>query len=394
MKMAVTHARVITPQRIIENGTVVFDEKILAVLEEGAFRPSTFVGTILDAQGLYLSPGFIDLHTHGGGGREVMEATAEATKIIAKTHARHGTTSILLTTLAAEVEDLSRVLKNAKPFVGIVTEGARILGVHLEGPFLSKEFCGAQNASVIGAPKGREAEVAQLLVWHDVIKLMSIAPELEGALALSDELHALGIVTSVGHSAADFDDMVAAVAHGFTHVTHLYSACSMVKRVNAYRVLGVVESSFLLDDLTVEVIADGRHLPFKLLELIVKIKGAENVVLVSDSLGFAGTHMEEGHRYVQSNGIEVIYEDAVMKMVDRQAFAGSVTLGDGLVRNMVQQVGIPILQAVQMMTRNPAKVLGMEHRIGSIIKGQMADLVLFDEDINIMKTYVEGAEQG
>jgi len=198
------------------------------------------------------------------------------------------------------------------------------------------------------------------------------------------------ILPSIGHSNAIYEEVIEAFENGYTHITHLYSGMSGVRRINAYRYAGVIESAFLIDEMTVEIIADGTHLPSSLLKLIYKIKGPDKIALVTDSMRAAG--MPEGESILGGirDGQKVIVEDGVAKLPDRTAFAGSVATADRLVRTMINIAEVPLIDAVRMMTTTPAKIMKIDDRKGSIVVGKDADLVIFDEDINIQTTMVEG----
>jgi len=218
---------------------------------------------------------------------------------------------------------------------------------------------------------------------------MAAAPELPGALELGRRLSALGITASIGHSDALLEDVAEAMANGYKSVTHFYSGCSMLKRKNSYRYPGVVEAGYLFDSLNVEVIADGKHLPASLLQLIYKVKGPDKICLVTDAQRFAASAIE-GNTVYDIDGLDVIYEDDVLKLADRSAFAGSVATADRLVRNMITITNCGIENAVKMAAENPAHLVGYGDSLGRIDPGYRADMVIFDDNINVYRTIVNG----
>ena len=385
-RIKIFNARVITPYRIIMNGCIIIeDNKIMYVGED--------IGDIdkcvkIDADGNYASPGFIDIHTHGGGGHDFMDGTVESYLGAAEKHAQHGTTSMLPTTLACADEELKSAFQVFKAAKLKNTKGAELLGLHLEGPYFAMNARGALDPRYIRDPKREEYE--KILSWSDDIVRWSAAPELEGALEFGRYLKSRGILASIGHTDAVFEQAVQAYENGYTHITHLYSCTSTVKRINAYRYAGVLESAFLYDDVTVEIIADGVHLPESLLRLIYKIKGADNIALVTDSMRAAGMPGRESIIGSLKNGQRVIVEDGVAKLPDRTAFAGSVATADRLVRTMIDMAGVPLADAVKMMALTPARIIGVDKYKGSLTAGKDADIVIFDDNVNIHRTFIRG----
>lgn len=385
-RIKIVNGKIITPFRVIENGLVlVEDGRITYVglddINQGDYR-------VIDAGGNYVSPGFIDIHTHGGGGYDFMDGTAEAYIGAAKAHASHGTTSIVATTLTSTNDELKKTFRVFKEVKGIDYNGAEFIGIHLEGPYFSMDMKGAQDPRYICNPN--PAEYEKILSWSDDIIRWSAAPELPGAIEFGRRLKEKGILASIAHTDAIYEQVEEAFENGFTHITHLYSCTSGVKRINAYRYSGVIESAFLIDEMTVEIIADGCHLPQSLLKLIYKIKGSDHIALVTDSMRGAG--MPDGESIIGSleNGMRVIIEDGVAKLPDRTFFAGSVATTDRLVRTMVKIADVPIAEAVKMMTSTPAKIIGVDKNRGSLSVGKRADILIFDEDINIKMTMIKG----
>jgi len=387
--LTITNAKIITPYRIIENGTVwIADGKIIDLAEHpvGADEVS---GEWLDAKGLYLAPGFIDIHVHGGGGADFMDNTVDAFVKIADTHAKYGTTAMLPTTLTSEPDELLQLFDVYQQVLQLDRNGCRFLGLHLEGPYFAMNQRGAQDPRYIRNPDPLEYEPI-LEKYHHLIARWSAAPELPGALAFGRSVREYGILVALAHTDAVYEEIVPAVESGYRLATHFYSGMSGMTRRNAHRYAGAIESCFLIDQIDVEIIADGVHLPEPFLRLIHKVKGTDKIILITDAMRAAG--MPEGKSILGSlkRGVEVIVEEGVAKLPDYSSFAGSVATADRLIRTMVNLAGVSLMEAVQMITANPAKLLGIDDRVGTISVGKDADIVLFDEQINIHYTYVLG----
>ncbi|MCF2491229.1 N-acetylglucosamine-6-phosphate deacetylase [Dyadobacter sp. CY347] len=385
MKLKITNGHIITPFRYIRNGTLLIENGVILGIHEGNVDfPDA---EIIDAGGNYIAPGFIDLHIHGGGGYDFMDGTVHAFLRIAETHAKYGTTAMVPTTLTSEKEDLLQTLDNYEEANATNLKGAQFLGMHLEGPYFALSQRGAQDPRYIRNPDPKEYE--EVLAYSSSIARWSAAPELPGAIDFGKRLKQKGILAAVAHTDAIYEEVLEAYENGYTLATHLYSAMSGVTRKNAFRYAGTIESAFLLD-MDVEIIADGVHLPAPLLKLIYKIKGPDRIALITDAMRAAG--MPEGESTLGSlkNGLKVIVEDGVAKLPDRTSFAGSVSTTDRLVRNMVQMADVSLLDSVRMMTATPARIMGVDHKKGTLVAGKDADIVIFDNDINIQKTIVRG----
>lgn len=367
--------KILTPEGLFD-GILLFEEGKITALTQEAPRGAD----VLDARGLYVSPGFIDIHTHGGGGYPFEGSVSD---IVAgcRFHLTHGTTTICPTISAAPFADMARSVSNIK---AAMQELPTILGAHLEGPYLSAKQAGAQAPDFITPPC--VTEYLPLLEKHgDVIARWTYAPENDKDCAFARALVAHGVLPSAGHTDALYEDMVRAETAGCRLVTHLYSCTSTITREMGFRRLGVIESAYLSDDMFVEIICDGKHLPPELIRLIVKIKGYDRVALVTDSLALAGTSLTEG----RMQATDFIIEDGVCKLRDRTAFAGSIATADRLLRVAVKEADIPLPDAVRMLTETPARVMGLSDR-GTLAVGMRADIVLFDGDIHISTVFANG----
>ena len=386
-RIKIFNGQIIHQNRIQSGGCLLIENgKIVDVADSDVDFPDA---EIVDAQGNYISPGFIDIHIHGGGGSDFMDGTVDAFLQIAQTHAKHGTTSMLPTTLTCEKEDLIQTLEAYQTACVSNQIGADFIGMHLEGPYFAVSQRGAQDPKFIRDPD--PSEYKEILSSFDSIKRWSAAPELKGAVEFGKYVTSKGILAAIAHTDAIYEEVLEAYHHGgFTLATHFYSAMSGVTRRNAFRFAGVIESAYLLDDMDVEIIADGVHLPAPLLKLIYKIKGPDRIALITDAMRAAD--MPEGESVLGSfkNGLKVIVEDGVAKLPDRTSFAGSVATADRLVRTMLIMAEVPLVETIQMITETPARIMKVSDRKGSLTKGKDADVVIFNDQIEVQKTFVKG----
>ncbi|MDR1402094.1 MAG: N-acetylglucosamine-6-phosphate deacetylase [Tannerellaceae bacterium] len=385
-RLIIKNATLVLPDRVKPDSFVVCKNGLIEQTGEGAY-PFADTDRALDAGGNYLSPGFIDMHTHGGGGHDFMDNTLEAYLGAAEMHARHGTTALAPTTLTSTMDELLNTFTLYKEAKEKNRNGAGFLGLHLEGPYLAYNQRGAQDPNYLRNPEPDEYN-SMLAASDDIIR-WSIAPELDGALALGALLHSKGILASIGHTDAVYEEVVQAYHAGFTHVTHLYSCMSTISRRKGYRYAGAIEAAYLMKDMTVEIIADGVHLPKPLLQYVCAFKGIDKIALCTDSMRAAG--MPDGEYLLGSlsKGQPVVVEDGVAKLPDRSAFAGSIATADRLVKTMME-AGVSLPDAVRMITLNPARILGIEDKKGALAPGMDADLVVFDKQITIQHTLVKG----
>ncbi len=369
----------------IESGLNLYihDGKIFAITPEALPYDEE-----IDAQGNFVSPGFIDLHVHGGGGGDFSDGTLESFLTAAECHAKGGTTTLLPTVSSTTYDIMAETLDVYCDAVAQGRNAPDMPGIHLEGPYLSLAQAGAMVPGLITPPIKEDYE--RLLSHRGRIARWTSAPELEGTEEFAKALAKHGVLASVGHSNAEFDETVAAFGMGFTLATHLYSAMSSVHRINAYRHAGVVEAAYYLDGMDVEIIADGKHLPPSLLKLIYKLKGPDRIALITDALRGAG--FPEGTEFLsgsRDSAHPVIIEDGVAKLPSRQAFSGSIVTANKLVSNMINLAGVSLCNAVKMATATPARILKLSDR-GHLREGLRADIVIFDPDIHVQLTMVGG----
>lgn len=329
----------------------------------------------------YVSAGFIDMHTHGAGAHPFINCTEEDVIMGCEHHLKYGTTTIVPTISAGAFETMKQAVIHIHNAKGKCK--SNILGAHLEGPYLSVNQAGAQCPIFITNPI-KEDYQSLVEEYGESIVRWTYAPENDTNGEFCKFITEHGIIASAGHTDAKYEDMVVAIENGCNLITHLYSATSTVTRKQGFRSLGVIESAFLRDELFVEIIADGRHLPPDLIKLIVKIKGDDKVALITDSLEITGTDIKEG----VMSGTEFIVEEGVCRLKDRSAFAGSIATADKLIKTLVKECGVSVIKAVKMLTEVPAKILKIDR--GILSKDRPADIVVFDDDIKVLSVFVNG----
>ena len=361
------------------SGYVYFDGGKIVAVTDGELP----FDTELDASDEYVSAGFIDIHTHGGGGYP-FEGTVDDIVSGVNFHLTHGTTSICPTISAAPIDDMRRSLKNVEAAMQDERVLATIIGAHLEGPYLSLAQTGAQAGACITFPVKNDYEEI-VKTYRGALARWTYAPEHDDGGEFARVMRDAGVVTSAGHTNATYKDMKLALDNGCRLVTHLYSCTSTVTRNQGFRSLGVIESTFLEDGITAEIIADGKHLPPELIRMIYKIKGADGVIAVTDSLHLAGTDVKTGRMTMT----DFIIEDGVCKLLDRSAFAGSIATTDRLLRVLTAEVGIPLVDAAKLLTVNPAKMMGLKTK-GDLVADFDADIVVFDKDVNVKAVFAKG----
>lgn len=383
-----TNAKLVLKDRVCEGSLLVKGSRIAGIYPGETGSRIEAVHRI-DLKGRYLSPGFIDIHTHGGGGADFMDGDLDSIYTAARRHLKHGTTSILPTTVAGAKQSLLDFVELFNQVDLNRPDSPNILGLHLEGPYFAYSQRGAQDPKYLRNPSPDEYE--EVLRRTDRIKRWSFAVELEGSERFLGALNDHGVISSLAHSDATCEEVMKAHESGVRAMAHFYSCMSDIKRVNAFRVAGAVQAGYLLDDMYIELIADGCHLPKELIWLAYKEKGPDRICLVTDSMRAAG--MPDGS-YILGNkdtGLQTIVEDGVAKLPDRSAFAGSVATADRLLRTVKGWLPEePLHNLVRMLTLTPAALLNLQDKKGSLEVGKDADLVVFDEDVQVQCAMVMG----
>ena len=376
----ITNAQILTPHGWVENGTISFCDGRITSIKEGGIALSD--KNVTDAHGAYIIPGAIDLHVHGGGGYDFMECNEEAFRIAAKTHLRHGTTAIYPTLGAASHEIMKQAI--------VITErlmaepNSTIMGLHFEGPYLNPAMAGGQIPEYICNPVAEQ--YTEMLNSTDCIKRWDAAPELEGSMEFAQYAASKGVMVAIAHTTADYNTLQEAYEAGFSHVTHFYNAMTSVHKRREFKYEGTIEGVYLIDEMSVELIADGIHVPPAILRLVHKIKGTERICLVTDAMACTGGDTDKVFDE------RVIIEDGVCKLADRSALAGSIATMDRLIRTMVQKAEIPLAEAVRMTSETPARIMGIYDRKGSLAVGKDADIVMMDDSLTIRGVWSMGQQ--
>lgn len=339
-----------------------------------------------DFTGLYVAPGFIEMHTHGAAGETFIDCDVDGVIKACNFQLSKGVTTILPTLSAAPYKMMKEGVKNIALAKRDERLKSNILGTHLEGPYFSPKQSGAQSVDFMTPPIKEEYEELLKEFPEDVARF-SYAPETDENGVFSKYITEHGVLSSAGHTDATYADMKVAMENGCKLVTHLYSCTSTITRDKGFRILGVIETAYLEDDLYVEIIADGKHLPPDLINMIIKIKGTDKVALITDSLGVAGTDLKEG----TSLGIDFIIDEGVCRLKDLSGFAGSIATADKCIRVITEECGHSLSDAVKMYTEVPAKILGINK--GSLKAGFDADVIAFDDKIDIKHAFVMGEKK-
>jgi N-acetylglucosamine-6-phosphate deacetylase len=377
-RVALINGRVVLPQMIVDDRVVIIDNgSIIAIADRDAIGSGV---TPIDVGGRLITPGLIDIHTHGALGHTFNEPTGEAFAAICDENARHGVTSLCATLAPAPMADMKQCFEFMRTWRSGSHSGAHVLGGYLESPYTNLAQKGALDPSCLRSPDDGSAD--ELLEFADVLRVFMLAPELPGALELTDKINRAGIVPAAGHSSAHDTHVRAAMEYGLRHVTHIWSAMSMVVREGPWRKPGLLEAALTFDGLTVEMIADNKHLPPTLMQLAYKCIGPDRLCAISDATSGAG--LPDGSRFMMG-GMEYEVGDGVGMMFDRSAFAGSTTLLGQMLPILINVVGIPLIEAVRMTTLTPACIIGVDERKGSLAVGKDADIVIWNNDFTPWK---------
>ena len=373
----IINGKVLINGKFTENNVYLTDNKISEITDQNLIYDK-----LIDAEGNYVTAGFIDMHCHGGGGADFSDGTVDSVITAAQTHLLHGTTSIFPTVTSSSFPETEQALIAIEQAKGKL---ASIRDAHLEGPYFSPAQMGAQNGEQLKAPN--KTDYIKLIKNYKIAR-WDYAPERDCKHEFLKCLTENGIVAAAGHTDATIDQMYAAHLNGCNLITHLYSCTSTIRREKGFRIAGVTEAAYLYDGIYAEIIADGKHLPNQLIQFAYKFKGNGKLALITDAIRAAGTDIKETFTGKLNTGVKCIIEDGVAKLPDRSAFAGSVATADVLIKTALG-AGISLPEAIKMLTEVPAEIMGLKNK-GQIKCGYDADLVIFDRDINIKNVILNG----
>ena len=371
MLRQIINGKILTPQGWISGGSVVYEDgKILEIKNNSYIVPEA---EVIDAQGMNVAPGGIEIHIHGGGGRDFMEGTEDAFRTAIKAHMEHGTTSIFPTLSSSTIPMIEQAAETCTQLMEL--PDSPVLGLHLEGHYLNTRKAGGQFPENIKDPDPKE--YIHIVEDFNCLRRWDAAPELPGALQFGKYITSKGIIAAVAHTEAEYEVIKAAREAGYSHATHFYNAMPGFHNNREYKHEGTVESIYLMDDMTVEMISDGIHVPHTIMRLIYKIKGVERTALITDALACSASDSNKAF------DPRVIIEDGVCKLADRSALAGSIATMDRLIKTAVELAEIPLADSLRMASETPARIMGVYDRKGSIQRGKDADFIIIDSDINL-----------
>ena len=383
MKTLIKNAKIVTSDAVLENSCVLYENGIISYIG----KDERLADEIIDVNGNYVVPGFIDIHCHGCLGLAFNGATADDVKTIADYHLSRGTTTLLATTSTSDIDEIMDALDKLEAHIK-TEKKTPIIGIHMEGPWLSPAQCGAQATSYMLMPDSDA--LREIKRKYPSVLRIGAAPELPEGDKFGETACELGIVASVAHSDANFAEIEQSIQHGYTLMTHHYSGMKGTERKNAYRIAGAVEAGLYFDELFVEIIADGKHLPLELLRYIYKFKGADRIALITDAIRAAGLPNGSTTTGVSAKSKAlVIVEDDVGKVADRSCFAGSTATTDRLYRTMAEAIGRDMVALSKMASLTPARVMGFDDR-GELAVGKRADIVILDDALQLQRVILFG----
>ena len=378
--MIISGNKIITPLKVIENGIVIVNDGMIEYVGEEK-KTANFVSYDNIHKGEYIVPGFIDIHCHGGNGYDTMDSTYEALKEISKFKAKNGCTGFLATTVTSSVKDTVKALNNISEYSKQSPEGgAEILGVHLEGPFINAMQKGAQREDLI-IPLSVEVMEKFIKESGGLIKIITYAPELDTDFEFTSFLNNKGIIPSVGHSFADYETIISAIKFGLKSSSHIFN---QMKGIH-HREPGTIGAILTEENLFAEIIADCIHVHPAIVNLLVKAKGIDKIIIITDAMRAAG--LQDG--IYDLGGLKVIVKNSEARL-ESGNLAGSTLTMNRAVKNMIEKVGINIKESVKMASLNSARLLGLDKDRGALIPGKRADIVVLDDNFNVIYTIKKG----
>lgn len=373
---AITNGKIMLENDVLKDCTLLFDTHIIDIIKKDEIEAIDDIEEIIDAENNYVSPGFIDLHIHGSAGSDVMDGTFEDLNNISRSIAKTGVTSFLPTTMTMSKKDILRALENIRQTMSKTLDGAKIQGVHMEGPFISKRYKGAQNEKYIIKP-----DYEFIKPYLDILKIITFAPEEDKNNEFIEKMKEhKDIRLSIGHTNATFEQALDAIDNGVTYIAHTFNAMTGLH----HREPGVV-GAVLSREVDCELIADTIHVHRGFFQAFIDINKKEKIILVTDSMR-AGCM--KGREY-ELGGQKVIVDSSSAKLEDG-TLAGSILKLNEAVKNIQSNTSYCLRDVVNMASINQARAVGIDDRLGSIKKGKIGDLIIFDKEINVLKTIIDG----
>lgn len=374
-KHAIVNGKIILDNQVLEGSVLIFDRKIIAIdsMENISLNDNI---EIIDAEGKYVSPGFIDIHIHGSGGSDVMDGDIGALDTISQSISKKGVTGFLPTTMTMDKASIYKALNIVRYAMNTEISGAKVLGAHIEGPFINAKYKGAQNSNYILKP-----DFEFVKDYLDIIRIITLAPEMDKGYEFLNNMNKYeDIVLSIGHSKATFEEAMESIKSGIRHATHIFNAMPSLH----HREPGVIGAVFR-SDITCDLIADKIHVHPSIFQLLIDIKGKDKLILITDSMR-AGC-VREGEYDLGGQQVIVKYSSARLK---DGTLAGSVLTLNEAVRSFLEHTDLQLYEVVALVTKNPAKLIGIEETKGTISIGKDADITVFDEEFDVYLTIVEG----